>query len=189
MLKTVINTLRRPFLEVRPVQLILASIIMLGQLIATQVEAARPVVALAPLSGSKKAGTKTFEKALIQAFSAQAIDVLTPENIRKIAKKARGKSSSNYVASRAGADFKISVSIRSRKRGYQLKAQLVELVRNKTLESAKWNYKPTRKDRNGSIQDNAEKASAAIVKKFIGKMDDSFATMVGDNEETASELP
>ena len=151
--------------------------------------AARPVLAIPAFSGSKKSGVSTFEKALTTGFSKQRLDVVNSDKLRKIAKKTRSKAQGNYVAELAGADYKLSVRIRSRKRGYQLTAQLVELLKGKTIESAKWNYRPTKRDRQASLEDNAEKAADAIVKKFMAKLDKSFPRLVGDNAETAAELP
>ena len=189
MVSTVIVSFRKPNFRTSLAKLIVATVIVSNLIIPVEAQSARPVLALAPVSGAKKAGTKTFEKAFIGEFSRQKVDVLTPEQLKKTAKKARGNSKSNYIADLAGADFKISVRIRKKKRGYQLSAQLVELVRNQTVESAKWNYKLSKRDRKENLEDNAKKASKAIVKKFMNKMDDSFSAMIGDNKENASELP
>jgi len=157
--------------------------------IASEALAARPVIALSPISGPKKSGKLAFETAMIEVFSAKAVDFIGPKKLRKTAKKERDEVRSNYVADAAGADFLISTQIRKVRRGFRLTSKLVDLRKGKTIESAKWNYRPRRKDRASSIEENADNATTAISKKFMTKINEIFPKMVGDKATTAAELP
>lgn len=151
--------------------------------------AARPVIAVAAVKGPKKADPLRFETAMTKAFASQNADFIGPKALKKRAKKDRDDPRSQRVADAAGADFLVRTRIKKMRRGFRLTAKLINLSGETTIETAKWNFKPSRKDRQESIQDNATKAAAAISAKFMRKINKIFPKMVGDLPGNVGALP
>ena len=154
-----------------------------------QVRAERAALAISPFSGPKAAKPKNFEEAIVRALQNQSLDLLSPSQIRKIAKKNKASIRGNYAAELSGADYRIFGKLSGKRGRYQLRVQLIELFSDKTIERAKWNYKLSRKSSMDSVSENAEKAATAICDKFVKKISNHFPTMVGRRPVLAGELP
>ena len=164
--------------------------IMFATVVGSSVaQAEQAVVAISPFSGPKAAKPTSFEDAIFRAFNAKGLAIVSPNEIRKLAKKKRVKLRGDYVAELAGADYRVSGRMTGKRGRYQMRVQLIDLLAGKTIESAKWNYKLSKKSPKDAVIENADKAARAIHDKFIKKISTHFPSLVGRTPALAGELP
>lgn len=137
-------------------------------------------IAVAPVSGPKRASPKRFQRGLVKGLTAAGMKVIRPKKVARAARKAGGSVDDVPVAASLNADFLLVVELARVRRAYGASALLIDVRADEPRHEFTASYRKRKK---------ALVAAKRFGRKIAGWIADSMNGEVAADDKSADDEP